>query len=91
MIVSNLKLQCLECDRCGEQVEIKRKVLRDPEQMLNMLEDMRDKHQDCAPLETSPVETDRERAERIYREGMKTEMAKATANSEPKRCRTKRK
>lgn len=71
MIVSNLKLQCLECDQCGEQVEIKRKVLRDPEQMLNMLEDMRDLHRDC-----KRPETDRERAERVYREGMKRELGR---------------
>lgn len=61
----------MECDQCDAQVEIKRKVLRDPDAMLNMLEELTELHQDC-----KRPETDRERAERIYREGMKAEMAR---------------
>lgn len=71
MITHNRTLQCMECDQCGDQVEIRRCVLLDPEQMLNLLEDLTEEHKNCLP---PVVETDRERAERVYREGMKAEM-----------------
>jgi hypothetical protein len=76
MIVQNRQLQCMECDQCRAQVEIRRSVLRDPEQMLNLIEELTEQHKNCVrPV----VESDRERAERIYRAGMKAEMEKLAA------------
>lgn len=76
MILHNRKLQCMECSECGEQTEIRKCVLHDPEEMLSLLEELTEQHKDCLrPV----VETDRERAELIYRAGMKVEMEKLAA------------
>jgi hypothetical protein len=76
VIVHVRELQCLECSDCGERVEIRRCVLRDPEQMLNLVEDLEEQHKDCV---RPAMESERERAERIYRTGMKAEMEKLAA------------
>lgn len=71
MIVRNGNLQCLECDECGEQVEIRRSLLRDQHAMLELLETTAKEHEPCEEFKGDP---ERAALERKYRASMKEEM-----------------
>ena len=47
MIVTDLHQQTMRCTTCGDVHEIPRRVLRDPEQVLNLQEDVERDHREC--------------------------------------------
>lgn len=61
MIVHVRELQCLECDQCGEQVEVRRGLLRDQHGMLLLLEAVRREHEPCEEFAVDPARAKAER------------------------------
>lgn len=71
MIVKHERLQYLECDICGETIEVKRKTLANPETVLIMIEQLTEDHKPCEEFKTDP---ERARIERGYKVRMRCEM-----------------
>lgn len=71
MIVHVRELQCLECDKCGERVELRRKLLRDQHAMLELLEATRKEHEPCDVFAGDPA---RAKAERDLRRQIAAEL-----------------
>ena len=87
-ITTNLAQQFLHCRVCHEVHEIPRKVLRDPEQVLNMLEDVIHDHRECAANPTNPhmAKLEREYRKRVERELRNQADREVNHSSLRKRC-----
>lgn len=85
MIVRVEMLQCLECDICGDVVEVRRETAENPETMLMMIEALEDEHRPCVEF---PDDPERAQREREFRAQIKAELKAIEAQ---KACRKPRK
>lgn len=74
-MIRNWDLQCLECPDCGEQIPIKRKLLRDQDAMLELVDEQRYVHKRCKELAGDPA---RAKLEREYRVRMRCEVRRSS-------------
>lgn len=78
MIVKDEHPQILKCTLCGELAEVKKKVFRDPDAMLEFLTELRKDHKDCEKFKDDP---DRARIERVYKVRMRCEVRRSQRRS----------
>ena len=73
MILIDLQLQVIVCDVCREELEIKRSLLRDQHALLELKDETKKDHRECAQF---PHDVERAIRERGYRKRLQREMAK---------------
>lgn len=88
MIVRNQPLQCLECDVCGDVVEIRRETVGNPESMLMLTEALEDEHRPCMEF---PDDPERARREREFRAQVKAELEALEEKKLRRKLRRRRK
>jgi len=74
-VETNLHQQLMRCTVCTEVHEIPRRVVRDPEAMLNLLEEGKQDHRECR---ANPDNLKLAMANRMYRKRMEQELDKAS-------------
>lgn len=54
MIVVNFDLQCVGCDICDDQTELKERVICDPAEMMLIREQLAEEHRTCQEYAHNP-------------------------------------